>query len=94
MVSASQVAFELLLELHGGERGSGCPWAGSTGTPDRVALRQCESPGAPPPLQRAHGPTPLLHACCTSRPACAQTARGKVPQVSGIGSTCARHHPP
>eukprot|EP00966_Prymnesium_polylepis_P240411 5559546-Prymnesium_polylepis.1 len=44
-----------------GERGPGRARRAGTGQMNLVGLRTFESPGAPRPLQRTHGPTPLLH---------------------------------
>ena len=45
-----------------GERGPGRARRAGTGRANLVGLRAIEDPGAPRPLLRAHGPTPLLHA--------------------------------
>ena len=53
-----------------------------------------ESPGAPRPLQRTHGPTPLLHPSVAYGGWCAWTARVKVLGLRGKGCQYCRHCTP
>ena len=56
-----------------GERGPGRARRAGTGRASLVGLRAIEDPGAPRPLLRAHGPTPLLRS--VRWPVCMNCAR-------------------
>ena len=75
-----------------GERGPGRARRAGTGErapaearANLVGFRAIEDPGAPRPLLRAHGPSPLLHARVAYGGQCALTARGKVLEPRGKG---------
>ena len=69
-----------------GERGPGRARRAGTSRMNLVGLQAFESPGAPRPLQRAHGPTPLLHARAAYGARCACTDHRKLLELRGKGA--------